>query len=252
MKKTKAILSAVIALCLGVSSMTTAFAADEVTLNYEKIGDFNSNKVVDISDVTALQMHLAGYDAVAESAMHMTDFNGDSLFDVNDVTESQKMLAGLDYTCYAEMDSSYLDIKVADSYDYPSYIENQIEFENVLNSDKLFPVVINKSNFKSGFLIESKEQFAHLFGATSTDFDTSFFEEYSLYIWYNYCGDPKYDRKVTEMGIENNQLIINRFNFYETCTDLELRVWTSFYKVKKSDIKDIESMRIDEVVMTFG
>ena len=252
MKKLKAILSAGIALCIGISSLTTAFAADEMTLNYEKIGDYNANKVVDISDVTVLQMELAGYDAVAESSMHMTDFNGDEVFDVNDITESQKMLAGLDFTCYAEMDSSYLDIKITDSYDYPEYIENQIEFENILNSNEIFPVRINSSNFKSGFLIESKEQFVHLFGATSTNFDDSFFEEYSLYIWYNYCGDPKYDRKVTEMGIENNQLIINRYNFYETYTDLELRAWTSFYKIKKSDIKEIESMRIDEVVMTYG
>ena len=252
MKKLKAILSAGIALCIGASSLTTVFAADEVNLNYEKIGDYNSNKVVDISDITVLQMELAGYDAVAEGSMHMTDFNGDKVFDVNDITESQKMLAGLDYTCYAEMDSSYLNMEITDLYDYPEYIENQIEFENILNSNEIFPVVINKSNLKSDFLIESKEQFAHLFGATSTNFDDSFFEEYSLYIWYNYCGDPKYDRKVTEMGIENNQLIINRFNFYETCTDLELRVWTSFYKVKKSDIKDIESVIMRDEVMAFG
>ena len=145
------------------------------------------------------------------------------------------------------MDSSYLDIEITNSAYLPQEIENQIEFENVLSSNELFPVV-NRNNF----LIHSKEQFAHVFGATSSDFDDDFFEEYSLFIWYNYCNNPKYDKKVTEMGIENNKLLMNKFNYYTTYYDFETKPWTSFYKIKKSDICDIESVFICNLVMTDG
>ena len=217
MKKFKAILSAGIALCIGASSLTTAFAADEVTLNYEKIGDYNSNKVVDVTDVTVLQMQLAGYDAVAESAMYMTDFNGDEVFDVNDVTESQKMLAGLEYTCYAEMDSSYLNIERSDMRARPTLPEQEIEFERVLFTNELVPIIDEyKYQYRKDYLINSKEQFAHLFGTISPDFDDSFFEEYSLYIWIIGSPSPS-DRTISRMGVEDNKLLIdiNKFNkFY--------------------------------------
>ena len=174
--------------------------------------------------------------------MYMTDFNGDKIFDVNDITDTQKMLAGLDYACYAKMDSSYIDMEIWDSTFLPRDIENQIEFENILNSDELLPVV--KDN---NFLIHSKEQFAHLFGAVSPDFDDSFFEEYSLFIWCTDCSEPKHERKVTEMGIEDNQLIMNKFTHYPRYPGYEPKGWTSFYKIKKSDISNIESVFINNV-----
>ena len=149
MKKIKTFISIFLALVLCVSSVVSVNAY--TPLSKVKVGDINSDGSVNISDATDLQNYLINSTLLTDDGMATADYNGDSIINISDVTEIQKMLAGLDYTCYAEMDSSYLNVEITNSYDYPEYIENQIEFENVLNSDKLFPVVINKSNFKSGF-----------------------------------------------------------------------------------------------------
>ena len=107
MKKFKAILSTGIALAIAAVSLTTAFAAEKFV--YYKVGDFDASTVVDVSDVTTLQMQLAGYNVMQGGTLDMADFNGDGTFDVNDVTETQRMLAGFEYKCFVKADESYLD-----------------------------------------------------------------------------------------------------------------------------------------------
>lgn len=57
-------------------------------------GDVNRDEVVDVTDVTTLQMHLAGYDVYIPR--EISDINYDGITDVADVTTLQMMLAGYD------------------------------------------------------------------------------------------------------------------------------------------------------------
>lgn len=93
MKKTKALISTALALCIGAASAVPAFAAEE-KFTFTKIGDYDANNRVDVSDITALQLQLSGDDVITGTALEHTDFNGDGSFDVNDVSEMQKMVAG--------------------------------------------------------------------------------------------------------------------------------------------------------------
>lgn len=62
--------------------------------NEVELGDANNDGTTDVSDVTAIQMYLAGYDQeINEEAL---DINGDGTVDVNDVTALQMILAGYD------------------------------------------------------------------------------------------------------------------------------------------------------------
>ncbi|MEI3028539.1 MAG: hypothetical protein V8T30_08830 [Ruminococcus sp.] len=56
MKKSKILVSTALALCMGATAVTPAFAADNESFTFTKIGDYNAdNAVSNISDVTALQ-----------------------------------------------------------------------------------------------------------------------------------------------------------------------------------------------------
>lgn len=60
----------------------------------KKAGDVSGDGVVDVGDVTALQMHLANYDI--EVNAQALDVNNDDNVDVTDVTTLQMILAGYD------------------------------------------------------------------------------------------------------------------------------------------------------------
>ena len=69
-------------------------ATEDVTFKVddEVRGDINGDGIVDVKDVTALQMHLANYNiAVNENVL---DVNGSGIVDVSDVTTLQMLLAG--------------------------------------------------------------------------------------------------------------------------------------------------------------
>ncbi|MEE0958127.1 MAG: dockerin type I domain-containing protein, partial [Ruminococcus sp.] len=97
MQKHKKVISLVLALVLALSCFSclgsvTAFAADAAeTL---KVGDVDGNGVVDVDDVTALQLHLAGRNELTPEQMKAADANGDGVVDVDDVTAIQRYLAG--------------------------------------------------------------------------------------------------------------------------------------------------------------
>lgn len=91
------------------------YAEDKITLDGfytfgALLGDVNIDKKVDVTDVTYLQMHLAGYvhtfdnngetvtypyiDTENQSSVVLSDINNDSKIDVTDVTTLQMMLTG--------------------------------------------------------------------------------------------------------------------------------------------------------------
>ena len=75
----------------------------DISVSYE-VGDVNLDGVVDVNDVTYLQMHLASYtnsdgsvmiDTTDADMFKITDTNADNDIDVNDVSYIQMMIAGL-------------------------------------------------------------------------------------------------------------------------------------------------------------
>ncbi|MEE1060299.1 MAG: dockerin type I repeat-containing protein [Ruminococcus sp.] len=241
MKKLKVILSAGIALCIGVSSVTTAFAAEPFT--YYKIGDFDSNKKVDVSDVTTLQMQLAGYEVMEIGALDMADLNGDGYFDVSDVTDTQKMVAGLDYDCFITADESYKDItRVLNCY--PTE-ENAIDFEVLYNTrDLIFKYMPSDGHEHSGnkYLIKNKEQFYAVFNVYSPEFDDEYFEENALFVFlqFDYCYNKEYHIKA--MGVENNTLCVRGEHYVPYVYEEALAYWHIFCKVKQEDVKNVDTI----------
>ena len=100
MKKSKILVSTALALCMGATAVTPAFAADNESFTFTKIGDYNADGVASVSDITALQLQLGGNGTISGTALEHIDFDGDGAFNVNDITELQKMVAGTEYTCY--------------------------------------------------------------------------------------------------------------------------------------------------------
>lgn len=100
MKRSKILVSAALALCMGATAVTPAFAADNESFTFTKIGDYNADGVASVSDITALQLQLGGNGTISGTALEHIDFDGDGAFNVNDITELQKMVAGTEYTCY--------------------------------------------------------------------------------------------------------------------------------------------------------
>lgn len=60
MKKSKILVSTALALCMGATAVTPAFAADNESFTFTKIGDYNADGVASVSDITALQLQLGG------------------------------------------------------------------------------------------------------------------------------------------------------------------------------------------------
>ena len=241
MKKLKAILSAGIALCIGASSLTTAFAAEP--FKYYKIGDFDANKKVDVSDVTTLQMQLAGYEVMEVGALDMADLNGDGDFDVSDVTDTQRLIAGLDYNCFITADESYKEITDGGK-GYPTE-DNAIEFETLYNqSDLIFKYMPSDGMEHSGnkYLIKNKEEFYAVFNVFSPEFDDEYFAENALFVFlqFDYCSNKEYNIKV--IGVENNTLCISGEHYIPYILTESLAYWHVFCKVKQEDVKDIESI----------
>ena len=104
MKKSKILVSTALALCMGATAVTPAFAADNESFTFTKIGDYNADGVASVSDITALQLQLGGNGTISGTALEHIDFDGDGAFNVNDITELQKMVAGTEYTCYQKTD----------------------------------------------------------------------------------------------------------------------------------------------------
>ena len=95
MKKSKILVSTALALCMGATAVIPAFAAENQKFTYTKIGDYNADNAVDISDVTALQLQLVGNEVITGAMLEHLDFNGDGGFNVNDVSEIQKKIVGI-------------------------------------------------------------------------------------------------------------------------------------------------------------
>ena len=134
MKIIKTILSAAVTLSIAAASLTTAFSAKKFI--YYKIGDFDTNKVVNVSDITILQMQLAGYNVMHGDTLNMADFNGDGTFDVIDVTETQKMLAGITYDCFVNTNEEYKNITI-ETRSFDKVSSNFIDFENIIYENNL-------------------------------------------------------------------------------------------------------------------
>ena len=133
MKKSKILVSTALALCMGATAVTPAFAADNESFTFTKIGDYNADGVASVSDITALQLQLGGNGTISGTALEHIDFDGDGAFNVNDITELQKMVAGTEYTCYQKTDSSYKNIPMRYYvYDYNGNSKGDIiEYETI-------------------------------------------------------------------------------------------------------------------------
>ena len=118
MKKSKILVSAALALCMGATAVIPAFAAENQKFTYTKIGDYNADNAVDISDVTALQLQLVGNEVITGAMLEHLDFNGDGGFNVNDVSEIQKKIVGTDYECYKPLGDSYNNVTEETQYYY--------------------------------------------------------------------------------------------------------------------------------------
>ena len=116
MKKSKILVSTALALCMGATAVIPAFAAENQKFTYTKIGDYNADNAVDISDVTALQLQLVGNEVITGAMLEHLDFNGDGGFNVNDVSEIQKKIVGTDYECYKPLGDSYNNVTEETQY----------------------------------------------------------------------------------------------------------------------------------------
>ena len=108
MKKAKILVSTALALCMG-AAVIPAFAVN-APFTYTKIGDYNSDNKVNITDVTTLQLQLSGGDVVTGAALEHTDFDGNGIFDVNDISQMQKMVVGAEYQCFMKAKDDYKNI----------------------------------------------------------------------------------------------------------------------------------------------
>ena len=159
MKKTKILVSTALALCMGATAVIPAFAAENQKFTYTKIGDYNADNAVDISDVTALQLQLVGNEVITGAMLEHLDFNGDGGFNVNDVSEIQKKIVGTDYECYKPLGDSYNNVtEETQYYYYDEKIPGKgIPYEIIYNENN---GIVTMNEFDSikrcNFLINSK------------------------------------------------------------------------------------------------
>ena len=165
MKKSKILVSTALALCMGATAVIPAFAAENQKFTYTKIGDYNADNAVDISDVTALQLQLVGNEVITGAMLEHLDFNGDGGFNVNDVSEIQKKIVGTDYECYKPLGDSYNNVtEETQYYYYDEEIPGKgIPYEIIYNENNGIVTMnefdsIKRCNFlqKNSFVIYSK------------------------------------------------------------------------------------------------
>ena len=242
MKKLKRILSTSIALTIAATSLTTAFAADKFV--YYRVGDFDENKTVDVSDVTTLQMQLAGYDVMQGGTLDMADFNGDGDFDVVDVTEAQKMLVGLDYNCFLTESKTYLEYNFARRDDYIAEDNpNKINYETLYDCNNLIFTNYYCSELGgNSYLIKNKDEFFSVFNVYSPIFNDEFFEENALYVILEFNNSYVTDYDVTAMAVEGNTLYIDKKYVYPNPVGAMPTAWHVIYKIKKSDIQNVDTI----------
>ncbi|HAM05772.1 MAG TPA: hypothetical protein DCP72_01130 [Ruminococcaceae bacterium] len=242
MKKSKILVSTALALCMGATAVTPAFAADNESFTFTKIGDYNADGVASVSDITALQLQLGGNGTISGTALEHIDFNGDGAFNVNDITELQKMVAGTEYTCYQKTDSSYKNIPMRYYvYDYNGNSKGDIiEYETIDTPENYIMTVdeMRRNSVKGISLITSKEQFVDLFKAESPEFDDEFFKDNALFVmltardWYDYTG-------INSFALDGNKLIVYDYEVETFMEYGEKCCRNNIYRLNKADIENI-------------
>lgn len=240
MKKTKILVSTALALCVGATAVIPAFATENFT--FTKIGDYNFDKKVDVSDITALQLQLVGKEVITGEPLEYTDFDGDGSFNVNDVSELQKKVSGADFECYQIMDSSYKNIPKSSAF-YNNDGKTKgivIESETVCYTDDYIMTVddIKKDSAQGYFLITSKEQFCDLFKAESAEFDDEFFKDNALFVMLKVM-DVYDDIGVNNFTVDGNKLLVYDYEvdtFWEYGKDC---CKNKIFKLNKADVENI-------------
>lgn len=253
MKKAKILVSTALALCMGATAVIPAFAAENQKFTYTKIGDYNADNAVDISDVTALQLQLVGNEVITGAMLEHLDFNGDGGFNVNDVSEIQKKIVGTDYECYKQLGDSYNNVTEETKYYYYNYGEKipgkGIPYE-IIYSEHNGIVTMNEfdSIKRCNFLITSKEQFCDLFKAESSDFDDEFFKENALYAYIGIVGSNDYSF-IEYISADGNQLIVSKIDIYAWPKSDGYACCNKLIKLKKSDVENISHIFVNQ---TYG
>ena len=253
MKKAKILVSTALALCMGATAVIPAFAAENQKFTYTKIGDYNADNAVDISDVTALQLQLVGKEVITNAMLEHLDFNGDGSFNVNDVSEIQKKIVGTDYECYKQLGDSYNNVTEETKYYYYNYGEKipgkGIPYE-IIYSEHNGIVTMNEfdSIKRCNFLITSKEQFCDLFKAESSDFDDEFFKENALYAYIGIVGSNDYSF-IEYISADGNQLIVSKIDIYAWPKSDGYACCNKLIKLKKSDVENISHIFVNQ---TYG
>ena len=65
-------------------------------VNNPQTGDVNRDEAITVSDVTAIQRHLATLETLSDLQLGLADTNGDNVVDVKDAGHLQKYIAGYD------------------------------------------------------------------------------------------------------------------------------------------------------------
>lgn len=240
MKKTKILASTALALCVGATAVIPVFATENLT--FTKIGDYDSSNTVDVSDITALQLQLAGKEVITGESLKHTDFDGDGSFNVNDVSELQKMISGADFECYQKMDSSYKNIpKSRASYNYTGETKGVvIKSEKICYTDDYIMTVddIKRDSAQGYFLITSKEQFCDLFKAESSEFNDEFFKENALFVMLK-AMDVYDDIGVNNFTVDGNTLLVYDYEVDTFSKYGEICCKNKIFKLNKADIENI-------------
>lgn len=249
MKKAKILLSTALALCMGATAVIPAFASIN-TFTFTKIGDYNADNKVNVTDVTTLQLQLSGSDVVTGTALEHTDFDGDGIFDVNDISQMQKMVVGAEYNCYKQTGDSYNNIPEETQYYYYDYSGSipgeRINYE-IFFQDHNYIVTKNElaSIGRCNFLITSTEQFCDLFKAESPEFNDEFFEENALYVFIGIMGTHDYSI-IDTIHVDGNQLIVSRMDCSAWPPTNEYDCYNMFVKLKKSDVENVDNIFVNK------
>ena len=244
MKKAKILVSTALALCMGAAAVIPAFAVN-APFTYTKIGDYNADNKVNITDVTTLQLQLSGGDVVTGAALEHTDFDGDGIFDVNDISQMQKMVVGAEYNCYQQMDNSYKNIpKRHTQYHYGC-------FEGVsIDSEKIYDIndcVENEDEVKANYptriydLITSEEQFCDVFKGTSPEYDDEFFKDNALFV-IAVTLDFYDDTSINGFSVNENKLVVYNYHLDDFIDTGKTAYINKFYRLNKADVEDINEI----------
>lgn len=244
MKKAKILVSTALALCMGTTAVIPAFASIN-TFTFTKIGDYNADNKVNVTDVTTLQLQLSGSDVVTGVALEHTDFDGDGIFDVNDISEMQKMVVGAEYQCYQQMDHSYKNIpKIHKYYQYGCFEGVSIDSEKIYD---IYDRVENEDEVKANYptriydLITSEEQFCDAFKGTSPEYDDEFFKDNALFV-IAVTLDYYDDRGINGFSVNENKLVVYDYDLDDFIDTGKTAYINKFYRLNKADIEDINEI----------